>query len=304
MKYIATENDAGARLDAFLAARDPAHSRSSIKRLIDIGLVRVNCVVAKAHRPLKIGDEIIMEPLEEKSIVKAGTSVCPDIPVVFACDDYLVVDKPAGIAVHASTTDKHPSLIDCVIKNFPEISRVGHDPDRPGIVHRLDKDVSGALVIARNERMFESLSRQFKIRKVVKRYQAIVYGSVRSDEGAIDFPLARSKRTGKTAARPRGGEGKNSFTSYSVKIRTGRYTLLDVCPKTGRTHQIRAHLSAIGHPIVGDDLYGTRISKINNKKLGTKRIFLHSCKLGFHSLAGTYVEYDAPLPDEISSVIE
>ena len=223
------------------------------------------------------------------------------IKIIYEDDNILVLDKPVGLEIYREEGKSgEPTLVDWLLLKYPEIKQVGPDPARPGIVHRLDKGVSGLLVVAKNEASFENLIKQFEERKTRKEYIALVYGKVSKDEGVIDFPIARAK-SGRFAALPPNHEGgRTAITEYEIMERFVNFTLLSVKIKTGRTHQIRVHLFALGCPIVGDILYNQK--KI--KKAPLDRIFLHSAKLGFYDLENNWREYESELPLELKSFFE
>lgn len=220
---------------------------------------------------------------------------CPqgEIEIIYEDDDVLVINKPAGLIVHESDNTKDKTLADFLVETRPEIASVGEDSHRPGIVHRLDREASGLMVIAKNNKSFFSLKEQFKSRHIKKQYLALAYGRIIADEGLINFPIVRAKAGYKMAAIPLSiGEGKNvlsnrdqgnikareksreAITNFEVIQRWPNFTLLKVQIKTGRTHQIRVHLAAYGHPLLGDNLYGTTKTKVRNKKINLGRIFL------------------------------
>lgn len=240
--------------------------------------------------------------------------------IISETKDYLVIDKPAGLAVHGGGNLKEPTLVDWLIINYPKIKKVGDDPARPGLVHRLDKDVSGLMVIAKNQKGFNNLKSQFKDREVNKEYLALVHGKLSKDEGLIDFPITRSQAGYKMAAlpanttdllrrrHPRGRDQGNieswlksriALTEFTVLKRFINYTFVRVNIKTGRTHQIRVHFFALGHPLVGDDLYCTKKSKDKNKKLNLGRVFLIADHLSFHDLEGEKQNFSLDLPAEL-----
>jgi 23S rRNA pseudouridine1911/1915/1917 synthase len=222
------------------------------------------------------------------------------INIIDETDDYLVIDKPAGLIVHGGNPSiTSPTLADWLIAKYPEISSVGEDPSRPGIVHRLDREVSGLMVVAKNQKMFLHLKKQFKSRKTKKGYVAIVYGKLTPEYGTIDFPIARAKAGHKMAALPKMNEEKNkpndrdrgniraldksreAITGFTVRQSNGNLSLVDVDLHTGRTHQIRVHMSAMGHPLVGDNLYANKKSAAQNQKKQFGRIMLSSTNLSF-----------------------
>jgi len=223
--------------------------------------------------------------------------------------DYLVINKLSGLIVHGAPHIKEPSLVDCLIKKFPRIKKVGDNPARPGIVHRLDKLASGLMLIARTNESFDSLKKQFQERTVTKYYTALVYGQIEAGEGKIDFPIYRSKggykmvALPKTVKREKNPLGRTALSEFEVIKRYINYTLLKVRIKTGRRHQIRCHMAAYGHPVVGDDLYGTRKTKVKNEKLNLNRIFLHAHQLEFDNLRGERKKYETGLPDELTKLL-
>lgn len=246
----------------------------------------------------------------------------PDIIAETA--DYLIINKPAGLAVHGGGNLQEATLADWLILNYPKIRKIGDDPARPGLVHRLDKDVSGLMVIAKNQKSFNDLKEQFKDRSVNKEYTALVYGRLAKDDGLIDFPITRSRSGHKMAAlpantaellsrrHPRGRDQGNieswlksrgALTKFTVLKRFVNYTLLRVNIKTGRTHQIRVHFFALGYPLVGDDLYNTKKTKEKNKKLALNRVFLVADDLSFRDLKGQKQHFSLPLPSELAAVL-
>lgn len=220
----------------------------------------------------------------------------PDqIKIIYEDKNILVVDKPAGLEVASEREKSEPTLVDWLVKKYPSIAKVGPDPARPGIVHRLDKNASGMLLVAKTEAAFELLSKQFKERTVKKEYTVLVHGVVTQDEGTIEFPIARAN-SGRFAALPLGSEsGRLAITEYEIVERFKNFTLLKVKIKTGRTHQIRVHLFALGYPVVGDKLY--RSKKIKEPIL--PRLFLHASKIIFTDLEGKRQELESNLPEDL-----
>ena len=245
-----------------------------------------------------------------------------EIPIIYQDNDIVAVNKPAGIAVHKGVADKGETLADWLAEKFPEMKNVGDESKlRPGIVHRLDKDTSGVLIVARNQNAFESLKTQFSApslkllkegrdlayggqsKKIIKKYLALVEGNLKTDKGAIDLPIGRSqsdfrKKLASSVAR---GELREAVTEYKVLEKFPNYTLVEAYPKTGRTHQIRVHFKAIGHPIVCDSLYG---GKRMTCPYGLKRHFLHANFLEFDSPSGARLKLEADLPEDLSGVLE
>ncbi len=244
--------------------------------------------------------------------------------VIYNDDDYLVIDKPAGLLVHAGVDKSELSLVDWLLQNYPQIRTVGEDSSRPGIVHRLDRDVSGLMVVAKNNKSFAHLKEQFKSRQVEKIYLALAHGQISKDEATINFPIKRAKGGHKMAALPLNTEdllsrpsprqrdqgnisglfkAREAITEFSVIKRYVNYTYIQVKLITGRTHQIRVHLSAYGHPLLGDDLYATKKSKQRNVKINLGRIFLFASKLSFLSLEGKKLEFSLELPAELQKAL-
>jgi len=311
MKYTITVETAGERLDKFLLNKLPEYSRSKIQKLIKSGNIRVNGKEVVPHYFLKEADSIQYAKKEikekEKLPGKAKGKFAPKINlekiIIDDNGDFLIINKPAGIAVHGDEFQKEESLADILIKKYPALKKVGDDPYRPGIVHRLDKDVSGVMVIAKTQKSFDSLKRQFMERKVEKTYWALVYGKIEKDVGTIDFPIERS-REGKMAARPSNQPGKVAITDFKVIQRFINYTLVKAMPKTGRTHQIRCHLAAYGTPIVGDNLYGTKETREKNKKINLGRIFLAATELTIRNSASEQLTFRASLPKKLKDFLK
>lgn len=223
--------------------------------------------------------------------------------IVWESSDILVVEKPAGMLVHPTTKGEKGTLVEWLLAQYPELARVGNDAVRPGIVHRLDKDASGLLVVARTNKALHHLQQQFQAHTVLKEYLVLVHGEVQKDEGVIDLPLMRSKK-GPIVARGRGhvAGGREAVTEYRVGARYRNYTLLSVQTKTGRLHQIRAHLKAIGYPVVGDRLY--RAKGRQDQRLQVPRLFLHAHRLGFRDIDGEWREFNVQLPQALADYLK
>lgn len=230
--------------------------------------------------------------------------------------EFIVVNKPAGLITHGAPHIKEESLADQVLKNFPEIARIGEDKYRPGIMHRLDKLSSGLMVLARTQDSYDNLKRQFKERLVEKKYSALVYGQIYKDYDEINFLIRRSSRGNKMAALPLTKKGKANFdgrnarTLFKVKKRFINYTFIEARIETGRTHQVRVHMAAYGNPLVGDNLYATRRTKLKNEKLqntlGIKmeRIFLAADFLSFRDSSEKLYKYEIELPGEFKELLK
>jgi 23S rRNA pseudouridine1911/1915/1917 synthase len=277
---------AGARLDRWLSERLPNLSRARLQALIRGGLVRVDGAVLKAAFRLRGGERIDVE------IPPPPDETLAPVPVV--------VDKPAGMVVHPGAGRSQGTLAAAVLAHAPSTAGVG-GPRRPGIVHRLDKDTSGLLVVAKTAAAYDDLVAQLAARTVTRRYLAVVHGRVRANESVVDAPIGRhpSDRV-KMAIRPP-GRGKRAVTRYRVLERFAQFTLLDVRLETGRTHQIRVHLASLGHPVVGDDVYGKpRL----HSPVSIEGYALHATALAFvHPAFRKVIECTAPLPERIERLL-
>jgi 23S rRNA pseudouridine1911/1915/1917 synthase len=308
-----TESNSGERLDKFLTTLNSLKlSRSQIQKLIEQGLIKINNLIVSSHYILKPGDTInVAKDLStnKKSIDKEKFISTPNhkIKIIHENDEFLVINKPAGLAVHGLS---NYTLADWLVEKYPSILKVGDDPERPGIVHRLDKDVSGLMVIAKTQTAFNNLKEQFQDRTIKKEYTALVHGKIKKDNAVINFPIKRSREGYKMAAMPATtkGEpneaGRLAETEFRILKRLINYTLLKIKIKTGRTHQIRVHLAAYDHPIVGDNTYGTAKSRAQNKKLGLNRIFLIADHLSFTDLANERQSYKINLTDELKNILK
>ena len=299
MKVLIYKNQDKQRLDKYLTEELNDFSRSKIQKLIKDGLILVNQEVVTPHYFLKTDDKISIEIVTPVNVQPIKQSVSPVI--IKQTEDYLIINKPAGLIIHPAESVTEETLVDWLIKKFPQIKSIGENSIRPGIVHRLDKEVSGVMVIALSQKMFDHLKNQFQNHQVKKEYLCLTHGLVEADEGKINFPMERSRLSGKMVSRPKGEEGKESITEFIVLKRFSRYTYLKVNILTGRTHQIRSHLQAYGYPIVGDPLY-------KNKKilenLELNRLFLHAHLLRFLDLNNEFQEFEAKLPDELNNILE
>lgn len=299
------EADSGVRLDAYLAAHIDGWSRARLQRLIESGDVLVNSTQAKASYKVAAKDEIEVE----LAPAPASNFTPENIPleIVFEDDHVIVINKPAGLVVHPAAGIQSGTLANALAYHFQQLANAGSI--RPGIVHRLDKDTSGLLVAAKTESAHENLSDQFRAREVFKSYIALVYGVVKQESGRIEQPIARDPRNRTRMAIVAGGRGALSL--YKVRRSYDSFTLLDVELKTGRTHQIRVHLSWLKHPVVGDELYGGgRDNNVQDVQLRAqirrlKRQFLHAEQLGFrHPQTGEQMRFIAPLPAALTSLLE
>lgn len=296
----AQPQDAGKRLDRFLTEHMEA-SRSHIQKLIKQEIITVNERPAQVKTILKPQDSVYYPEMEVAPLMKSGSA--PLLDVLYEDDDLLLINKPAGLLVHeALKAECRATVVDALLERYPEIADVGDNPKRPGIVHRLDKDVSGVMVIAKTKKAFEHLKTQFQEKTVKKEYLALVYGSLPKDTDTIDLKIARSRQKGRMVARTASQEGKEAITQYEVLKRFTKATYARVRIFTGRTHQIRVHFQAIGHPIVGDTLYTRRRMKF--KVIQLDRLFLHSHKLTIQLMNGRERTFVSPLPDGLVRVLQ
>lgn len=304
----------GERLDKFLTEKLSDKTRSQIQKLIKAGAILVNDEVKSVHYFLKIDDVIkigdIPTVAEELKIEDVDSGILVEPQVIAETNDYLVINKPAGLMVHPAEGVSEKTLVDWLMKKYPTIAKVGEDPMRPGIVHRLDKEVSGLMVIAKNQNFFDIIKEQFQKRTVKKTYIALVYGQIEKETDEINFPIDRSSDGHKMVAIPAtvkgdaNERGKRAITNYFIRERFINYTFLDVDILTGRTHQIRVHMTAFGHPIVGDDMYSTKTTREKNKRANLGRIFLVSRRLSFVDGAGQVQEFNIELPKDLQKFLE
>lgn len=292
-RHSFTADTAGSRLDRTIASKLEGISRARIQRLIEEGFVRVNSLVSKPGYRLNKGDEVVVTIPEP---VPSGL-VAQKIPIqiIYEDKDILVVDKPAGLSVHPGPGHPDTTLVNAILGYAPQVS--GGETGRPGIVHRLDKDTSGLIIIALNPAAHLHLANQFKNRQVKKIYTALVGGNLVPATGFIDAPIGRDRSHRKKMAVTGPGAGRQARTGYRVMEYISSYTLLQAMPETGRTHQIRVHLAAIGHPILGDSTYGFPSRLLS-------RQFLHASGLIFKlPSSGDEVEFSSPLPQDLEKVL-
>ena len=295
LSFSAGPADAGKRLDQMVHERMPEVSRSRIQDWIRAGRVRVDGATRRPSLTLHGGERLEVEPAEPPPLNATPEAI--DLSILYEDGDLVAVDKPAGMVVHAGAGVHSGTLVNALLHRFATLSAVG-GPLRPGIVHRLDRYTSGVLLVAKNDAAHQSLAAQFAGRKVEKVYLALAHGRVERETGRIERPIARDpvRRTRMTA---RLGEGRAAWSEYCVLERFERFTYLEVRIGTGRTHQIRAHLSSIGHPIAGDPLYGAPAQVEGMPPLG--RYFLHARRIRFHSPStGQELVVEAPLPPDLA----
>ena len=294
--YTITEEFAGIRLDKAVSQKDETISRASVQRMIDEELILVNGKKAKASYKIAVGDIVTIIKEEPKEVeIKAE-----DIPldVIYEDSDILVVNKQKGLVVHPGNGNPDGTLVNAIMARCKDsLSGIGGEI-RPGIVHRIDKDTSGLLIIAKNDKAHINVSEQIKNHEVKKTYIALVRGNVRENQATIDMPIARSTKDRTKMAVSK--TGKNAVTHIKVLERFNEYTLLEINIETGRTHQIRVHMSQIGYPIVGDYVYSN-----GKNPFGVEGQMLHSARLEFiHPISGEKMSLEAKLPEYFEKVLK
>lgn len=304
-ELVITPGETPKRLDLFLANREPTLSRSSLQRLIQDGRITINGESVRPSQKIKPGDRIHLdiprpEPLDLKPEPIPLTALFED-------ESLLVLTKPAGLVVHPAPGHWSGTLVNALLHHFksPEgsLSTIG-GKERPGLVHRLDKETSGVMVVAKTDQAHRALAAQFKRHSITRVYEALVWGVPKKSDGVIELAIGRdSKERKKFSART--ARPKESVTAYKVEQRLGKAaTLVALFPRTGRTHQIRVHLASIGHPVLGDPTYGgSKVKEIDG--LTIPRVMLHARTLGFeHPVTRDYHEFSAPMPADMEGVMQ
>ncbi len=296
---LTVDSEGGGRLDRFVAAQRPDLSRTTVQRLIDDGFVTLNGSICKASEKIEPGDVIVVRippPVPTELIAE-------DIPlsIVYEDNDLVVIDKPAGLVVHPAAGHDSGTLVNALLSHIPDLGSTGGigGEVRPGIVHRLDKDTSGLIVVAKNDRALQFLQEQFKSRTIKKMYLALVDGLVTPREGIIDAPIGRSTHDRKKMAVTH--TGRSARTRYRVIqiYRNPDLSLVEAYPETGRTHQIRVHLAWFKHPLVGDEVYGRQ-----HPRVPCERHFLHAASLMLMLPNGEVRTFTAPLPPDLQRVLD
>jgi 23S rRNA pseudouridine1911/1915/1917 synthase len=296
------------RLDAYLAENMPSLSRSQVKKIIEGGFVKVNNCAPKVAQKLKENDTVQVSLPGPRSLNAQPENI--PLHIVFEDDDIIVINKPTGLVVHPAPGNYTGTLVNALLYHCPSLTGIG-GVIRPGIVHRLDKGTSGILVVAKNDFTHQTLSSQFKKHTIFRLYHCLVYGTMESDQGIVVLPIGRDiSHRKKMSVRTK--KGRESVTNWKVLSRYRDFSWLEIRPQTGRTHQIRVHLSGIGHPVVGDPVYGgvRRLVNLKDESLKTQikkldRPILHASVLGFHHpRTKEYREFTAPIPSEIQIILK
>ncbi len=295
---IDNESDSGKRLDVYISQFISELSRSQIQKLIQQGKVLINSKpVEKSSYKIRYGDHIRVTYRFSGPMEITPENITLDI--VYQDKNIVVINKPSGLVVHPGAGSQRSTLVNALLYHFPEIKNIG-PPNRPGIVHRLDKETSGLIVVAQDKEALSSLKDQFKKRRIGKRYLTLVWGLYSKKNGTISWPIGRHVKNGARMS-VRTQKPKKAETRFSVLRSFKEHSLLDVTPLTGRTHQIRVHMAASGHPIVGDKRYGKRKTKSHIES----RLFLHAYYLSFiHPETRERVEFTIPLPMDLQHILE
>ncbi|NIO47849.1 MAG: RluA family pseudouridine synthase [Candidatus Aminicenantes bacterium] len=284
------------RLDVFLSEKINELTRSQVQRFIEERRVKVDGIARKSSYKLKSGEKVEVE----YELVTPQEIQPENIPIdVLYSDKHIaIIDKPPGMVVHPGAGKRHHTLINSLLYRFPDLKEVGPE-ERPGIVHRLDKETSGLMVIARSLKAYELLQQQFRKREVEKTYLGLVWGRMPEEKGKISWPIGRHvKHGGRISVKTKKPKGAETY--YSIQKEYKEFSLLEIKPVTGRTHQIRVHMAASGHPLAGDTRYGRRKSKPS-----LPRLFLHaSCLAFFHPETQEKVEFSSPLPPELERFLD
>ena len=310
--FVASSEDSGRRLDQFLAGQIANTSRARVQQLISEGKVLVNDVAVRASHRLQGGERIVITGEVALPPLKASAEEIP-LDVVYEDNDLAIINKPAGMMVHAGAgaTDEarnRGTLVNALLHHFRQLSGVGGEL-RPGIVHRLDKDTSGLIVVAKDDEIHRRLATQFAKRQVKKTYLTLVHGHVKQDKGTINSSISRDavRRVRMTTRRQGGREAVSHYkVERRIESKFGKFSMLEVRIDTGRTHQIRVHLSSIGHPVVGDALYGAphEINGKAAKAISLSRNFLHAAKLEFiHPKTEQLLQMQRDLPVELQEFL-
>ncbi len=295
--YEVREDEACLRVDAYLANLDETHSRSFYSKLIKEGQLSVNSkVVTKPSFVLNEGDVIKIDIPEPKPLEVLAEDIPLDI--LYEDDDVIIVNKPKGMVVHPADGHANGTLVNALLFHCRDSLSGINGILRPGIVHRIDMNTTGSLIVCKNDLAHNKIAEQIKVHSINRRYLGIVHGNLKDDSGTIDAPIARSKTDRKKMAIVEGG--KEAITHYRVLERLNGYTFCEFKLETGRTHQIRVHMASLHHPLLGDEVYGPKKCPIK----GLEGQTLHAWKIGFvHPTTGEYMEFEAPIPDYFQKLL-
>lgn len=311
--------DQGSRLDKFLAERLEEYSRAAIQKMIKEKNILIGGKESKSSYKLKVGDIIDIKPSNDKIDLTPDPSIKIEVihdekvqrrPGLRHTKDFAIINKPAGLVVYPGTKHEEKTLVNGLLAKWPEIKFVGEDPIRPGIVHRLDKDTSGIMIIAKNNEAFQFFKNLFKEKKIEKTYTALVFGHIAETEGKIEFPIRRSKTNPVkqvAVSADKDPEGAREAITYFKVLKyfsdknENQYTLVEVKPKTGRMHQIRVHLATLGYPIVGDKIYQ---AKQTIQPSEVARHLLHASGIKFVSVSGKEMDFVSSLADDFSGFLK
>jgi 23S rRNA pseudouridine1911/1915/1917 synthase len=298
-RFAAERAEAGVRLDLALVGRFPGFSRSKLQRLIRDGYAMVNGKTARPGRILVLGD--VLEVLMEVEVRAYARPENIPLEILFEDPAFVIVNKPPGMTVHPGSGERHGTLANALAYRFGDLSSL-QGPMRPGIVHRLDKDTSGVMIVAKNDEAHQALAAQFKARTVHKTYLAVVHGVVQFDADLVSLPLGRHPTRPERIAVRHDGRGRASETYYEVRERFDRHTLVEVHPRTGRTHQIRVHMAALDHPLVADRVYGRQDRVLRSV---IQRQALHAYRLEIaHPSTGDALKFEAPVPEDFERLLK
>jgi len=304
-RLVVTKEEIRTRLDKFLAQKFTVFSRVYFQKLIHEDKVLINGQKSTANYKLKEGDVVVINFVKiEKIDLTPDEKILEKIKIIYEDDDLIVVDKPGGLIVHPSMTNKSGTLVNGLLARWPKLAGVGEDKTRPGIVHRLDKETSGLMLVAKNNKAFNYFKGLFQTRKVEKHYLALVWGIIEKEKGVIDLPIMRSEKIPLKQIATENvldkDKAREAITEYIVLNRFKDWTLVEVHPKTGRMHQIRVHFRAIKHPVANDKKYAFRNQK---NIIDLDRHFLHAAYLKFISPKGELLEFTSKLPKDLENVI-
>lgn len=293
-----TEEIVGQRIDQYLSQQLNDLSRSHIQKLIKAGHVTIKGKACKANYKLRLND-VIEVTIPEPEVLKIEPENIP-LDIIYSDDDVAVINKPQGMVVHPAPGHFSGTLVNALMYHFKDSLSGINGVKRPGIVHRIDKDTSGLIMICKNDKAHQSIAAQLKDHSTTRKYVALVYSNIKEDEGTVAGEIGRHPVDRKKMAMVK--QGKHAVTHFKVLERYGDYTLVECQLETGRTHQIRVHLTSIHHPLVGDPMYGPQGKSV--KKYGAKGQLLHAKVLGFkHPSTGEYMEFEAPLPGYFQAII-